>query len=150
MEMDRRLKKALPLLGALVFLMVGAALAVPSITVNVQGIGAGSNAVQNPIQSVDIKWDLNPTNPDLLDNLNITIHLNTTVASSLSSGTLYIKFYEGSTPHVYKYDITSTINDGDTIQISGSDVASTLGVTSNDLESILPKIDRIAVVYQGS
>lgn len=151
--MRRRAKRRIvPLALALALAIVGAALAVPSITVNIQNIGAGSGEVQNPIKSVDIKWDLDKTNPDILNHLNITIHLDTTVASSLSSGTLYIKFYEGTTVHVYKYEITSTspINDGDTIQISGADVASTVGASSTNLEDILPKIDKIAVVYVGS
>jgi hypothetical protein len=144
-------KKLIPLVLALLATMVGAALAVPAINVSVQQIGAGGPAkVQNPIKSTTFVWDLDSSDPDILNNLNITVNLNTTVASSLSSGVLYIKFYEGSTVHVYTYTISSTINDGDTIQISGSDVASTVGASSNKLEDILPHIDSIAVVYKGS
>ena len=91
--MNRRLKKALPLLGALVFLMVGAALAVPSITVDIQGIGAGGPqdvAVPGNVGHVDVKWAL-ADNPDFVKGVKVTF--DQTVPAGT---TIIIKVYSSS------------------------------------------------------
>ena len=148
-------KKVIPLALALALALIGAALAVPMISVSVQQIGAGGpTPVLNPISSAAFKWNLNSTDPDKLVSLDVTIGLNNTVSSNLTSGTIYIKFYNG-TNFVGKYTYTlSSTNYIDTnnnvISISASYLQSILGASSTTLEAILPKFDRIAVVYQGS
>lgn len=91
--MNRRLKKALPLLGALVFLMVGAALAVPSIKVNVKGIGAGGPTVvtvPGGVTQANVSWVL-ATNLDFVKGVKVTF--DQTVPAGT---TIIVKVYSSS------------------------------------------------------
>ncbi|RLF25657.1 MAG: hypothetical protein DRN14_07895 [Thermoplasmata archaeon] len=141
-------KRLIPLALALVLALVGAALAVPTINLHIQAIGAGKSEIPNPVVSATFNWQVDSTNPDILTSLEVTIDLS---QASLNSGTLYIKFYQGNT-YVGKiaYDLsTDAINDGDTITIDAADIQSAVGASDTTLESLFNEFDTVAVVYVG-
>ncbi len=164
--MNRRLKKALPLLGALVFLMVGAALAVPSITVDIQGIGAGSGEIDNPIVSTTVNWTLDSTDPDILDNILI----NVTASRDLSTenGKLIIKFYDDADKLVFKKEVAvstltwnsatggywATVDLGTSITLNDGTESLTIQFGTTKLEEIFTSshawINKVSVIYQES
>ncbi|NJE10866.1 hypothetical protein [Thermococcus sp. MAR1] len=72
--MRRNKKRLIPLALALVLALVGAALAVPAITVNVQEIGAGGPkvvSVPGGVSTADVDWVL-ATNPDYVKGVKVT------------------------------------------------------------------------------
>ncbi|CAD5245220.1 hypothetical protein [Thermococcus camini] len=141
-------KRLIPLALALVLALVGAALAVPTINMNIQSIGAGKSNIPNPVVSATFNWQVDSTDPDQLTQLDVTIDLS---QASLNSGTLYIKFYKGDT-YVGKisYDLSTTpINDGDTLSITAANLQSAVGASGTTLEELFDKFDTVAVVYVG-
>ncbi|WP_297535647.1 hypothetical protein [Thermococcus sp.] len=92
-------RRIIPLALALVLAIVGAALAVPVIKVTVQEIGAGSNTITTPIGTVSVDWNLNKNNPDILNNISVTVNTNP------GAGALYVKFYDNG-----KLGYIATIN----------------------------------------
>ncbi len=130
--MNGKLKKALPLLGALVFLMVGAALAVPAINLNVQPIGGGGNSnVKVATTSAAVNWQFDSTNPWVITGASITLDQGPGVAGNLD---LYI-----------------TLDNGTVIHKTASVDASGTSVTISGLNIDLTKnaITRVAVVVAG-
>ncbi len=142
--MNRRLKKALPLLGALVFLMVGAALAVPTINLTVQDLGQGYATIRSNIKNAKITWNLNDTNPDYLKlNGGVTIDLSDSQNTIEDNGKIYVKLYQGTTL-VAKGEVT--LSSGTTIY----DVDLTLvNDPNNDGKLGLNEFDEVYVVYKG-
>ena len=96
-------KRLIPLALALALAMVGAALAVPSITVHVKGVGAGGpTRIENPIQQADVSWNLDTTtDPDVISGIHVDLTIDSTVATF--SGKVYIKFLDNSDNLVYIY-----------------------------------------------
>ncbi|AFL95357.1 hypothetical protein CL1_1154 [Thermococcus cleftensis] len=160
-------KRLIPLALALALAMVGAALAVPYITVTVQGIGAGSNVIDNPILSTDVTWSLNAGDPDILDD--IVINVTSTRDLSVENGNIIVKFYDDNDVLVYTKVVpvnsltwtqdTNTGNYWAVIPLGTSitldDGTGTLTITfgTTTLEQIFTSshvwINKIAVVYQG-
>jgi hypothetical protein len=140
-------RRLIPLALALVVAMVGAALAVPSITVNVQQIGAGaSDTMTTPVGEVDVNWNLDQNNPDNLASIEVKIDSNP------GQGTLYVKFYRDNTlKYIAEIGLSSTTDtsftiDGSTYQLkevsSGESVSFPIDLHSFD-------VNNVKVVYIG-
>ncbi|MBP1911360.1 hypothetical protein [Thermococcus stetteri] len=146
--MRRRIdqKRLIPLVLALLVTMVGAALAVPSINVKVQGIGQGTDMIVHP-SNVTVTWTLDQNNPDILNGIHVV------VANDPGSGVLYIKFYKDNTP-VYEaaillngngqYDITE-LYPWDGSKFDTTNPISINGVSIHTLN----ETNTVYVVYQG-
>ena len=129
-------KKVIPLALALALALIGAALAVPTIGVHVQKIGAGGpQVIQSDIGAVAINWNLDPDNPDYLNNISVSID------NSSAVGTLYVKFYNGGT---LEYLATIDLNGNSEYLITSTNSNITFPI---DLSAF--DVDSIAVVYQG-
>jgi len=107
-------KKILPLAFALVLAMIGAALAVPVITVNVQDIGAGEQSVLSPANNANVTWDL-AANPDYVEGGYVSLD-NTLNAGSI----VYLKVYNsaGTLIAIGNYTVNTTISAGTPIPIA--------------------------------
>lgn len=121
-------KKLLPLVFALVVTVVGAALAVPLITVNVQQLGAGSSVITSDVKAANVTWILSSTNPDYIAGVSFTLDTNVT-------GTIYIKLYD-STGALVAYNTTTLTN-------------STSGTVTFDPNIPLSEVAEVYVIYQG-
>lgn len=136
--MDGKLKKALPLLGALVFLMVGAALAVPSININLQNLG--SNSKQFPTA------------------LDVTAHVNFHLSSDGSQVTgvkVYLTGNDVQTNAVVYVHLLDS-NGNSLATGSGSVSQDTNGNYYVDIDSFdngakvdISQLDSVEVIYQG-
>lgn len=90
-------RRLIPLALALALAMVGAALAVPSITVHVQSIGVGSNSsilnpgVNHALDDAKVNWILDSSDPDFVTGFNVILN------DDLSSGAVvYVKVFDSS------------------------------------------------------
>ncbi len=90
--MNRLFKRILPLVGALVFLMVGAALAVPSITVNLQKLGSGSHSFPNSLNvSANVNFILSK------DGMSVTgVKVYFTGSDVEKGATVYVNLLDAS------------------------------------------------------
>ena len=142
--MNRLFKRILPLVGALVFLMVGAALAVPTINLTVQNLGQGHATISSNIKNAKITWNLNDTNPDYLKlNGGVTVDLSDSQNTIENNGKIYVKLYNGGTL-VAKGEVT--LSSGTTTY----DVDLTLVNDPNgDGKLGLNEFDEVYVVYKG-
>jgi len=136
--MNGKLKKALPLMGALVFLMVGAALAVPSINVNLQNLGSGNKQFSSTLNvTAHVNFHLSPdgsqvtgvkvylTGADVQSGATVYVHLLDSNGNTLATGHGTV---DQDTNNNYYVDITSF--DGNTnVSIS--------------------QLDSVEVIYQG-
>ncbi|NJE76576.1 hypothetical protein [Thermococcus sp. ES12] len=121
-------KRLIPLALALVLALVGAALAVPTITLTVQELGQGQKVISSTITDATITWTLDSTNPDYVTGGEIS------VTTDPGSGTVYIKLYDGSTLVTYT-----------SVNLDGSGTYTFSFASSVDLGSF----DTVYVVYQG-
>ncbi|ACS34629.1 hypothetical protein [Thermococcus gammatolerans] len=134
--MNRRLKKALPLLGALVFLMVGAALAVPTFNLHIQNIGEGGPqqiTVPGGVANANVNWILD-SNPDYVAGVTVSFDQN------LDSGTtIYVKVYDSSENLIAQgsQTLNSALNSGTAVEIH----------FSSSVE--IKNMDKVAVVLVG-
>lgn len=126
-------KRLIPLTLALVLALVGAALAVPSITVNVQELGQGSKTITSTVTTADVTWNLNPNNPDYVVSATVTI------TTDPGAGTLYVKLYSGTTLVAWGQ---VTLDGSGTYTVTFTNGASADGVP-------LSSFDTVYVVYQG-
>lgn len=153
-------KKVIPLALALALALIGATLAVPLISVNVQDIGTGSGDVVNPISYANFTWNLG-TNPDILNSIVVNITLKSPYTSLPTGGKLYIKFYDDSDNLAYMYTITDTgtltftqASSGDYYTVISIDTLTGQGTYTSvslptALEDVIKNIGSVAVVYQG-
>jgi hypothetical protein len=137
-------KKLIPLVLSLLATMVGAALAVPSITVNVQNIGAGGpTKVQVPggVATANVTWVL-ATNPDYVKGVKVTFDQDVP-----SGTTIIVKVYaQGDDPNdpntapsiVKQVTLSADLPAGNAQEI---DFDSPVAIGSN--------IDKVAVVLVG-
>jgi len=133
-------KKVIPLALALALALIGAALAVPTITLNVQEIGAGGpDYVVSPADNAYINWTL-ATNPDWVSGVSVEFDKDIPAGS-----TIIVKiYYYGTTPSStaaadvqVEYPVSNDIAAGTPVSISfGSDIP-------------ISDLDRIAVVVVG-
>ncbi len=121
-------RKIIPVAFALVLSLIGSALAVPVIQVNVQQLGAGSNVITSDVQQANITWILSTTNPDYIQGVTFT--LNTTV-----SGTIYVKLYDSSGALIqYNKTVITNTNTGTVTFNPNVDIA---------------RVARVYVIYEG-
>lgn len=121
-------RRLIPLALALVLALVGTALAVPSITVNVQELGQGSKVITSQVTEADVSWTLDSTNPDYVTGATVTI------STDPGSGTLYLKLYSGTTLVAVS-----------SVTLDGSGTYTITFSSPVDLGSF----DTVYVVYQG-
>ena len=111
-------RKALPLVFALVLTVVGAALAVPTFTVNVQSIGEGGpKAILVPgnVTLATVNWDVSTTNPDYVTGVIVKFD------KDLPSGTtIYVKVYGsgGGIIAIGDTSLNADLTAGDTVSIA--------------------------------
>ncbi|WP_297521577.1 hypothetical protein [Thermococcus sp.] len=102
-------RKLVPLALALALAMVGAAFAVPQITVYVQQLGAGNNPVVSPTNDAWVNFTLDTTNPDYITAVSANF------SSTLPAGTyVAIKLYltNQSAPVVASTTLSSALTAG--------------------------------------
>ena len=137
-------KKVIPLALALALALIGAALAVPAITVNVQNIGAGGpKLVQVPggVTQADVDWVL-ATNPDFVKGVKVTFD------QALDEGTtIIIKVYaSGDDPN----DPNATPTTKKEVTLSSALAANTpYEIDFDSPIAIGPNIDKVAIVLVG-
>ncbi|AEK73420.1 hypothetical protein GQS_07610 [Thermococcus sp. 4557] len=110
-------KRLIPLALALVLAMVGAALAVPAITVNVQQVGGGSNTdAKIDTTTAAINWDISGTT---ITGATITLDQGPGVDSTWD---LYITLDDDNVIHVNgnigASDTTITVSSGINIDLT--------------------------------
>ena len=123
-------KRLIPLALALVLALVGAALAVPVITVNIQQIGAGSNPVLSPVDVANISWTL-ASNPDYVSGAVIVFDQTIPAGSQV-----YLKIYN-STGSIIALGVNATTTSTNTVTIS----------FTSDVD--ITKMETAAVVVKG-
>jgi hypothetical protein len=125
-------KRLIPLALALVLAMVGAALAVPLISVSVQKVGGGSNSsVTIDTTSAAVNWDFDTTRQWIITGAEISLDQGPGVDGTLD---LYI-----------------TLDDGTLVQASSSVTASSTSVSVSGLNIDLTQnyITDVVVVIEG-
>ncbi len=129
-------KRLIPLLLALVATMVGAALAVPTFTLNVQNIGEGGpQAINVPggVANANVNWVLD-SNPDYVKGVSVSFD------QDLASGTtIYAKVYDSSGNLIAQGSTTlsSDLTAGTAVEI---DFGSSIEINN---------MDQVAVVLVG-
>ncbi|WP_457743079.1 hypothetical protein [Thermococcus sp.] len=133
---SRTKRRIIPLAVALVLAIVGAALAVPQITLNVQQLGAGSSVITSSVGKANITWVLNPNNPDYIFAAKFT--LNATI-----NGTVIVKIYD-STGNLVAYNSTTLTNSN-----SGTVYFNTTIGTATFKGVPLSDAYKVYLIYQG-
>jgi len=137
-------KKVIPLALALALALIGAALAVPTFTVNVQNIGAGGpTAVTVPggVAQANVEWVL-ATNPDFVKGVKVTFD------QDLPAGTtIIIKVYASGDDPTNPNTAPTTVKQ---VTLSNSLTAG----TSQEIDFDTPigigsDLDKVAVVLVG-
>ena len=124
-------RRLIPLTLALVLAMVGAALAIPGITVNVQKIGSGETAIVAPVGSAAVNYNIDWT------SLTVT---SVDVSFDVAPG-------DGSVVQVYIYDSNSNLVGEGQATVSGSSTTS-VTVTLSTQPSIFD-LDSVKLVVVG-
>ena len=134
-------RRLIPLALALALAVVGAALAVPTISVTVQDLGQGQATIQSEVSGATIKWNLDANNPDYLDSTKeVTVTISAGTIANTNGGTLYVKLYSGTT----LVAVGSVTLDGSTTTYDVD-----LQKVPTDDQIGLDEFDTVYVVYQG-
>jgi len=130
-------RKVIPLVFALVLTIVGAALAVPTFTLNVQTIGEGGpETIEVPggVTSAAVNWVLDGSNPDYVVSVNV--QFDQTVPAGT---TIYVKIYDSNGDIIAMGETTLS-----------SDLAANTDVNIALSSSVeIKNMDQVAVVLLG-
>ena len=129
-------RRLLPLVFALVLTVVGAALAVPNISIHIQELDAGQSTLQQTVYNAYIDWSLSDdaqyvtsATITLTDNQGNKVGTGSDTVYLIIDGQKYPATYGGSTG-VYKVDFTN-------------------GGKSNGIPIDSTHLNTVTVVFQG-